>query len=172
MAAPNSVTDSSRLSDLAPKVREDEIPDSVSLFSQRHFAELQATPGSHAPGVMVNGGRLKRVQGEVPAGGLGVSPVPRTPWNPPLTKGDGWQDRCSRMLPGFGVSPRFPFSPSPKNGGQGVDCRLFWTRRWRIPRPWRSMALQGPFWIPAPRFHKDKLRGNDRRRGPQRDKSS
>ena len=51
----------------------------------------------------------------------GCPPIPGTPWNPPLRKGDGWQDRCSRMLPGFGVSPRFPFSPSPKNGGQGVD---------------------------------------------------
>jgi hypothetical protein len=95
MPAPDSVTYSSQLSDLAPKARKDEIPDSVSLFSQRRLAELQATPGSHAPGVMVNGGRLKRVHGEVTAGGLGVSPVPRTPWNPPLTKGDGWQDRCS-----------------------------------------------------------------------------
>jgi hypothetical protein len=50
----------------------DEIPDSGSLSSRRRFAELQATPGSHSPGVILNGSRLKRVQEEVPDGGLVV----------------------------------------------------------------------------------------------------
>ena len=30
-----------------------------------------------------------------------------------------------------------------------------------VPRPRRSVALRRPKWIPAPRFHEDKLRGND-----------
>ena len=39
-------------------------------------------------------------------------------------------------------------------------CQVwFW-----VTRPRRSVALRGLFWIPAPRFHEDKLRGNDRLR--------
>jgi hypothetical protein len=38
-----------------------------------------------------------------------------------------------------------------------------------FPRPRRSVALRGATWIPAPRLHEDKLRGNDkwRRLGDQ-----
>ena len=105
MPAPNSVTDSSRLSDLAPKARIDEIPDSGSLSSQRRFAELQATPGSHAPGVILNGGRLKR---DSSCRGFGGAPSSKNSLESPFDKGGRVADRCSRMLPGFGVSPRFP----------------------------------------------------------------
>ena len=49
------------------------------------------------------------------------APIPGTPWNLPLAKGDGWQDRCSRMLPGFGVSRDSRFLHPPRMGIKGVE---------------------------------------------------
>jgi hypothetical protein len=121
MPAPNSVTDSSRLSDLAPKARMDEIPDSGSLSSQRRFAELQATPGSHAPGVILNGGRLKR---DSSCRGFGGAPSSKNSLESPFGKGG----RVARQV---------------QQDAAGVRG---------VPE------------IPAPRFHEDKLRGNDTRR--------
>jgi len=121
MPAPNSVTDSSRLSDLAPKARMDEIPDSGSLSSQRRFAELQATPGSHAPGVILNGGRLKR---DSSCRGFGGAPSSKNSLESPFDKGG----RVARQV---------------QQDAAGVRG---------VPE------------IPAPRFHEDKLRGNDTRR--------
>ena len=54
----------------------------------------------------------------------GCPPIPRTPWNPPLTKGDEKRD-CRWVLTWL--------------------CPPY---NW-VPRPRRSVALRGPAWIPA-----------------------
>jgi hypothetical protein len=66
--------------------------------------------------------------------------------------------RCRRFPPagGLGVSPKSLFSLPPRMGDQrGLKASMETVAR----RAWAR-------WIPAPRFHEDKLRGNDGERCP------
>jgi hypothetical protein len=50
---------------------------------------------------------------------LGVSPDPNNSLESPFGKGGWVSGWCSRMLPGAGVSPDYPFSP-PRMGARGL----------------------------------------------------